>query len=100
MVAAVIVVLLVAGGLAVAVVGAKRYYVVAPGSAPLLTAESLCRPNNTGSRLTLPDGAPCARISVPVTHDHVAKGSVFMVTSLVGPATPVQYVLAKLGLQR
>ncbi len=46
----------------------------------------------------LPDGTPCARIIVPADQAHPIQGSLYMVDVLVGPATPGQYILSKLGL--
>jgi PDZ domain-containing protein len=96
--AVIIVALLLAGGLGVTVVGAKDYYALAPGSAPRLTQSSLCRPTRPGADLALPNGTPCVLISVPPAHGHVTKGSLYMVSALVGPATPLQYLLSKVGL--
>ena len=50
------------------------------------------------AELALPDGTPCARISVPANLNHPIQGSLYMVDVLVGPATPCQYILSKLGL--
>jgi PDZ domain-containing protein len=90
--------LLIAGAVGVGVVGAKGYFALVPGSAPLLTESSLCRATSNGTRLALPDGTPCVEISVPPARGHAIKGSIYMVNVLVGPATPFQYVLGKLGL--
>jgi PDZ domain-containing protein len=96
--AVMVVVLLIAGGLAIIVVGAKGYYALVPGSAPLLTESSLCRGNGSRARLVLPNGTPCVGISVPPGRGRAIYGSIFMVNVLVGPATPFQYVLRKVGL--
>jgi PDZ domain-containing protein len=91
-------VLLIAGVVGILVVGARGYYAVVPGSAPLVTESSLCRASGNGARLVLPNGMPCVGISVPPARGHAINGSIFMVNVLVGPATPFQYVLGKLGL--
>jgi PDZ domain-containing protein len=96
--AIIIVGLLLAGGLGITVVGAKGYYALAPGSAPRLTQSSMCRPTRLGADLTLPNGTPCVLISVPPAHRHAMKGALYMVSALVGPATPLQYLLSKVGL--
>jgi PDZ domain-containing protein len=96
--ALIIVGLLLAGGLGIIVVGAEGYYALAPGSAPRLTQSSTCKAARPGADLALPNGTPCVLISVPPGHSHVLKGSLYMVSALVGPATPLQYTLAKLGL--
>ncbi len=90
--------LLILGGLGIIVLGAKGYYALSPGSAPLLTASPLCQATSSGAPLFLPNGRPCARIAVPPAHGHAINGSVYMVNVLVGPATPLQYLLGKVGL--
>ncbi len=77
--------------------GASGYYAFAPGSAPQITANPRCTANHNG-QLDLPDGSPCALISVPADRTHPIQGSLYMVDVLVGPATPGQYILSKLGL--
>lgn len=72
-----------------------KYYVYSPGSAPSLTASPACQGSGN---LKLPDGKPCAQIVVPGGKAHSLDGSVIMVDVEVGPATPVEYVLGKLGL--
>lgn len=96
--AVVVLVLLIAGGVGIAFVGAKGYYALVPGTAPQLTQNAECRPAGGGSYLDLPDGRPCVRISLPPGRAHTLDGSLYMVNVLVGPATPVQYVLGKIGL--
>jgi PDZ domain-containing protein len=93
-----VVVQLIAGGFAIIVIGARAYYVIAPGSAPLLTESSLCRTSGSGAVLVLPNGRACARIFVPSDRIHRINGSIYMVSALVGPASPLQYALSKLGL--
>jgi PDZ domain-containing protein len=94
----VVVVLLLAGAYAAIEVGAKGYYAFAPGTAPRLTESPLCRASSAGAELSLPNGTPCARITVPPDRSHAIQGSLYMVDVLVGPATPYQYILSKLGL--
>jgi PDZ domain-containing protein len=96
--AVMVVALLCAGAIGIPVVGARDYFAVVPGSAPLLTESSLCRATGNGTRLSLPDGRPCVGISVPPGRGHAINGSIYMVNVLVGRATPYQYVLGKLGL--
>jgi PDZ domain-containing protein len=94
----VIVILLVLGTWAAIDRGASAYYEFAPGSAPTITDSLQCRSSSPGGDLSLPNGKPCARLGVPVTLSHGLDGSLFMVDVLVGPATPGDYVLSKLGL--
>jgi Lon-like protease len=77
--------------------GANGYYAFAPGTAPRITANPQCRSSHNGE-LVLPDGSPCALITVPADRAHPIQGSLYMVDVLVGPATPGQYILSKLGL--
>jgi Lon-like protease len=95
-----IVVLLVAVGLGISIVKAKDYYVIAPGSAARLTESPLCHASNNGDRLVLPNGAACARISVPPARGHAIGGPLYMVDVLVGQSSPIQYLLGKIGLLR
>ncbi len=95
--ALVTVIVLIFGGLIVAVRGARGYYVLSPGSAPMITASSSCQPSS-GGNLSLPHGKPCVRLMVPAERAHDLQGSLFMVDVLEGQATPSQYVLAKLHL--
>jgi PDZ domain-containing protein len=93
----IIVVTLLVAGWKVIDHGAQGYYAFAPGTAPRLTSSSQCRAND-GGELVLPGGTPCARLSVPAGRSHTLTGSLYMVDVLVGPATPGQYILSKLGL--
>jgi PDZ domain-containing protein len=93
----VIVVLLLLGGFEAVEQGAKGYYAFSPGTAPRITDSAQCQANGSGE-LILPGGTPCARISVPAGHAHSIDGTLYMVDVLVGPATPGQYILSKLGL--
>jgi PDZ domain-containing protein len=94
----IVVILLLTGVFGLIVVGAKGYYALAPGSAPHLTPSSMCRAPRPGADLALPNGTPCVLISVDRAHSHATTGSLYMVSSLVGPATPLQYLLSKVGL--
>jgi PDZ domain-containing protein len=86
----------VAGG-AYAYSQAKNYYTIAPGSAPVVSADESC-PASGPRALTLPNGKPCVRLVLPAGKAHPIQGSIMMVDVLVGPTTPVEYVLNKLGL--
>ncbi len=97
MLSVVIVVMVLVAGWQIIEQGASGYYAFAPGTAPRITANPQCRANNNG-QLVLPDGTPCARIIVPADRAHPIQGSLYMVDVLVGPATPGQYILSKLGL--
>ncbi|MCU4185110.1 PDZ domain-containing protein [Acidiferrimicrobium sp. IK] len=94
-----VLVLLLAGGAAVINHDANGYYEFAPGTAPAVTASPDCKVRNSSStNLTLPTGAPCARLIIPGDKAHQVDGRLFMVDVLVGPASPVDFVLHKLGL--
>jgi PDZ domain-containing protein len=93
-----VVVLLIAGAVGILAVGAKGYYAVVPGSAPLVTDSSQCRATGNGPNLVLPNGKACVGISVPPGRGHAMNGSIYMVNVLVGPATPFQYLLGKVRL--
>jgi PDZ domain-containing protein len=95
--AVIIVVMILVAGWQIVEVGASGYYAFQPGTAPRITADPRCRATG-GSELVLPDGTPCARLVVPVHLAHPIRGSLYMVDVLVGPATPGQYILSKLGL--
>jgi Lon-like protease len=90
-------VVVIAGGWIFADRGASSYYTLAPGSAPIVTANPLCKLGSSGN-LRLPNGKPCARLVIPADQIHATVGSILMVDVLEGPTTPVQYVLSKLGL--
>lgn len=78
---------------------AGNYYLLSPGSAPLLTSSSQCRAQSASSiDLTLPGGRPCARISVPSDQAHPITGSLFMVDVLEGRASWSDYLLHRLHL--
>jgi PDZ domain-containing protein len=78
---------------------ARDYYVLSPGSAPVLTASAACRPRTAGSTdLTLADGRPCARLIVPPGQDHGIGGGLYMVDVLEGPASTLDYILDRLHL--
>lgn len=96
--AVIIVVMLLVGGWQAIEQGANGYYAFAPGTAPQITTSAQCRAGQGSVELALPDGKPCARLGVPAGRGHTLQGSLSMVDVLVGPATPIQYVLSKLGL--
>jgi PDZ domain-containing protein len=76
---------------------AGKYYIYQPGSAPHLTTSPSCRIDSSGD-LKLTTGTPCARLLVPAGKAHDLTGNILMVDVLVGKATPVQFLLHKLGL--
>jgi len=91
--------MMVVTGLVVAHNQARDYYLLSPGSAPMLTASATCRPRTSGSiNLSLADGRPCARLSVPPARDHGLSGGLYMVDVLEGPATATDYLLDRFGL--
>jgi PDZ domain-containing protein len=96
--AVLVVALLVAGAVGILAVGARGYYALVPGSAPLVAESSQCQATGNGARLFLPDGSACVAISVPPERGHAINGSIRIVNVLVGPATPIQYLLGKVGL--
>lgn len=77
--------------------GAKGYFVVSPGSAPIVSADPSCR-SDGGGNFSLPTGQPCVRLIVPAGKAHAVFGSVMMVDVLEGTANWNDYLLAKLGL--
>nr|MDQ2728676.1 PDZ domain-containing protein [Actinomycetota bacterium] len=86
-------------GLVIAHNDARNYYVLSPGSAPMLTAGADCRNRTDGSAdLTLANGQPCARLIVPPGRDHGISGGLFMVDVLEGPATTFDDILNRLHL--
>ncbi|MDQ6782974.1 MAG: isochorismatase family protein [Actinomycetota bacterium] len=90
---------LVATGFVVAHHNAQNYYLLSPGSAPMLTASADCRTRTSGStELTLGSGLPCARLVVPTGRDHGISGGLFMVDVLEGPASTFDYILDRLHL--
>jgi PDZ domain-containing protein len=96
--AVIIVVMLLVGAWEAIDLGAKGLYAFAPGTAPQITSSVQCRASRGSVELTLPNGQPCARLGVPAGRGHPLDGSLYMVDVLVGPATPTQYLLSKLGL--
>jgi PDZ domain-containing protein len=76
---------------------AGHYYSISPGSAPLVTANPTCKAKGGGS-LSLPGGKPCVLLVVPVDQAHPVKGQIHMVDVLVGPTSPGDYLLSRLGL--
>jgi PDZ domain-containing protein len=90
-----IAVILVADAWAWLTVGAYGYYLFQPGSAPTITTSGQCRLDPQSGDLVLPDGTPCARLDVPAGKAHAIDGRLYMVDVLVGPATPLEYLLGK-----
>ena len=91
-VAIVIVVLILAGGLAALHIGANGYYVLSPGDAPVVSASSDCRPSGGGS-FSLPGGRPCVQLVLPADKVHPVQGSIMMVDVQEGKANSWQYLL-------
>lgn len=94
-----VVLALIITGVVIAHNNARNYYVLSPGSAPMLTASADCRTRTSGSTdLTLGNGQACARLIVPPGRDHGIGGGLFMVDVLEGPATTFDYILNRLHL--
>lgn len=93
-----IAVILIADVYAVLNTGAHGYYIFSPGTAPTITTSNLCRAPQQGADLVLPDGTPCARLDVPADKAHRINGRLYMVDVFVGPATPLDFLLDKIGL--
>lgn len=90
-----IVVLIIAGLVAVVFHNAGNFYVFSPGTAPQLTASSKC---SGKQQLALPNGTPCVHIGLPANLVHTQSGKLFMVDVLVGQASASDYLLHELGL--
>lgn len=86
-----VVVLLLVGIAAYGYVGARGYYVLSPGNAPVVTASSACRSVGGGS-FALPGGRPCVQLVVPTADTHTVDGTIMMVDVLEGKPTPLQYL--------
>ncbi len=82
---------------AIAVHEANGYYLFSPGTAPLITTSSRCRPGAAGE-LALPDGTPCVRLVLPPGKAHAVHGELLMVDVEVGQAGPVDWAEWELGL--
>ncbi len=95
--ALIVVVALIVAGVVYVVEGAKGYYSIAPGTAPVVSADPACRASSGGS-LSLPGGKACVRVVVPSSRTSPVDGSIMMVDVLVGPATPGDFLLHQLGL--
>ena len=93
----VVVVALIGIGFLVVWRGASGYYAIAPGSAPVVSDSATCRSVGGGS-YALPDGRACVQLVVPAGRAQPLAGSIMMVDVLVGPASPGDYLLSKLGL--
>lgn len=97
--AVVVIVALLAAGFLVARSRARDYYLLSPGTAPLLTPNADCQARTTGSiDLSLSNGSPCARLVVPSGRDHGIGGALYMVDVLEGPATATDYILSRFHL--
>ena len=102
-VVAILVLLAVAVGAPIAVAShyAGRYFVFSPGTAPIITTSSTCKPSQ--GELYLPDGAPCARLELPAGKARPFHGQLLMVDVEVAQANVVdwaEYQLGLLGKQR
>ena len=93
----VIVAALIAGAVVWVFRGARDYYAIAPGTAPVVASGADCRPSGGGS-FALPGGRACVRVVLPAGKTAAVNGSVMMVDVLVGPASPGDFLLSKLGL--
>ena len=82
--------------IAIAVHEANGYYLFSPGTAPVITTSSRCRPSN--GELALPDGTPCVRLVLPRGKAHPIRGEVLMVDVEVAQAGPVDWAEWELGL--
>jgi Lon-like protease len=78
--------------------GTEDYYAYSPGTAPQIVSDPSCRNDAAADELVLPDGTPCANLTVPADKRHAVQGRLYMVDVLVGPATWSEYVLDRLGL--
>jgi PDZ domain-containing protein len=81
---------------AIAVHEADSYYLFSPGTAPVITTSSRCRPAD--GELALPDGTPCVRLVLPPGKAQPISGELFMVDVEVGQAGPVAWAEWELGL--
>ena len=93
----VVVIAVLVGAVVYVVHGAGAYYSIAPGTAPVVSAAPACRPASAGS-YALPGGRACVRVVLPAGRAAAVSGSVMMVDVLVGPASPGDFLLSKLGL--
>jgi PDZ domain-containing protein len=93
----VLLIVLIGVGVGLVISGSHGYYAIAPGTAPVVSDQSSCRAAGGGSYV-LPNGKPCVRIVLPAGKAATLDGSIMMVDVLVGPATPWDYLLSKLGL--
>jgi PDZ domain-containing protein len=93
----VIVGLLIAGVVSWVYKGAQGYFVVSPGSAPVVSADASCR-STGGGNFSLPNNDPCVRLILPADKVHTVDGTVMMVDVLEGPASWNDYLLKRLGL--
>jgi PDZ domain-containing protein len=81
---------------ALAVHEANGYFLFSPGTAPLITTSSKCRPVN--GELALPNGTPCVRLVLPRGKAHPLHGELLMVDVEVAQAGPIDWAEWELGL--
>ena len=75
---------------------AGAYFVFSPGTAPVITASSACKPAH--GELALPNGTPCARLVLPKGKAHSVDGKLLMVDVDLSQASPLDYAEYELGL--
>lgn len=95
--ALVVAVVLIGGGLLAVWHAASGYYAISPGTAPVVSDSATCKAAGGGS-YSLPGGRACVQVVLPAGRAHPVAGSIMMVDVLVGPASPGDYILSKLGL--
>lgn len=93
----IVVVVLIVAAVVWVLVGARNYYAIAPGTAPVVASATDCHPSGGGS-FTLPGGRACVRVVLPADRRDAVSGSIMMVDVLVGPASPGDFLLSELGL--
>jgi PDZ domain-containing protein len=76
---------------------ASGYFVFSPGTAPVITSDSKCKPSGNGE-LALPGGTPCVRLVLPRSKEHDIDGELMMVDVEVGQAGPIDWLEYELGL--
>jgi PDZ domain-containing protein len=95
-IAGTILVVLVAGVVGILKVGADGYYVLSPGTAPVVSVSGTCKPVGGGS-FALPGGQPCVPVSLPPERISPIDGSIMLVDVYEGKPSPWQFLLYKLG---
>ena len=80
----------------IAVHQAGNYFLFSPGTAPVITTSSQCRP--AGGELALPDGSPCVHLVVPAGKARSVTGELLMVDVEVSQAGALDWAEWELGL--